>query len=89
MRVESLGGVQRILVYGVTGSGKSTLAEQISSATGIPSHAVDELTWRPGCTEVPGEEQRRLVESICAGPERVLDTAYGKWLGRPAGLGPR
>ena len=85
MRVESLGGARRILVYGVTGSGKSTLAAQISAATGIPWHAVDELTWRPGWTEVPGEEQRRLIQSICTGPEWVLDTAYGKWLDVPLG----
>ena len=35
----------RILVYGVTGSGKTFLAERISAATGIPWHAVDDLTW--------------------------------------------
>jgi hypothetical protein len=83
VRVEGLGGAQRILVYGVTGSGKSTMAEQISSATGIPWHAVDELTWRPGWTEVPTEEQRRLIQAICAEPAWVLDTAYGKWLDVP------
>ena len=83
MRVESLGGSRRILVYGVTGSGKSTLAEQISAATGIPWHAVDDLTWRPGWIEVPAEEQRQLIQAICAEPEWVLDTAYGKWLDVP------
>ena len=83
MRVEGLGGARRVLVYGVTGSGKSTLAEQISSATGIRWHAVDELTWRPGWTEVPAEEQRQLVQTICAEPAWILDTAYGKWLDVP------
>lgn len=79
MRVDGLGGTRRIVVYGVTGSGKSTLAAQISAWTGIPGHAVDDLTWRPGWTEVPEGEQRRLVEAICADPEWVLDTAYGSW----------
>ena len=83
MRVDGLGGARRILVYGVTGSGKSTLAEQISSATGIRWHAVDELTWRPGWIEVPAAEQRRLIQTICAKPEWILDTAYGKWMDVP------
>jgi adenylate kinase family enzyme len=34
----------RILVYGVTGSGKTTFAERIAAVTGIPWHAVDDLT---------------------------------------------
>lgn len=44
---------ERILVYGVTGSGKTSLAKRISAATGIPWHAVDELTWEPGWIQVP------------------------------------
>ena len=83
MRVDGLGGARRIFVYGVTGSGKSTLAQQISVATGIPWHAVDDLTWRPGWVEVPKEEQRRLIRTICAEPEWVLDAAYGSWLQIP------
>jgi len=83
VQVQALGGARRILVYGVTGSGKSTLAEQISVSTGIGWHAVDELTWRPGWVEVPKEEQRRRIEAICAGPEWILDAAYGSWLEIP------
>ena len=83
MRVDGLGRARRIVVYGVTGSGKSTLAKQISVATGVPWHAVDELTWRPGWTEVPKDEQRRVIETICAEPEWILDTAYGSWLDVP------
>lgn len=71
---------ERILVYGVTGSGKTSLAKRISAATGIPWHAVDELTWEPGWIQVPKDEQRRRVEAICAGERWVLDTAYGAWL---------
>jgi adenylate kinase family enzyme len=85
VRVDGLGEARRILVYGVTGSGKSTLAEQISKATGVPWHAVDDLTWRPGWTEVPAEEQRRAIGAICAEPEWILDHAYGKWLELPLG----
>jgi adenylate kinase family enzyme len=73
----------RILVYGVTGSGKTVLAERISRTTGIPWHAVDELTWDPGWIEVPEDEQRRRIAAICAGERWVLDTAYGKWLDVP------
>jgi adenylate kinase family enzyme len=73
----------RILVYGVTGSGKTRLAEGISDATGIPWHAVDELTWEPGWIEVPDDEQRRRIAAICAGERWVLDTAYGRWLDIP------
>jgi hypothetical protein len=83
VRVDGLDGARRIVVYGVTGSGKSTLAEQLSLATGIPWHAVDDLTWRPGWVEVPKEEQRRLIQDICAGPEWILDSAYGSWLEIP------
>jgi adenylate kinase family enzyme len=73
----------RILVYGVTGSGKTRLAEAISAATGIPWHAVDELTWEPGWIEVPDDEQRRRIAAICAEERWVLDTAYGRWLDIP------
>lgn len=83
MQVDQIGEARRILVYGVTGSGKSTMAAQISAATGIGWYAVDELTWRPGWVEVPVEEQRELIQSICAGPEWILDAAYGKWLDIP------
>ena len=74
---------ERFLVYGVTGSGKSTLAAQISVATGIPWHSVDDLTWNPGWVPVDDEEQRRRIIAICALPAWILDTAYGKWLDVP------
>lgn len=73
----------RILLYGVTGSGKTVLAERISTVTGIPWHAVDELTWEPGWVEVPENEQRTRIAAICAGERWVLDTAYGRWLDIP------
>jgi adenylate kinase family enzyme len=73
----------RILVYGVTGSGKTQLAKRISAATGIPWHAVDDLTWEPGWLEVPQPEQRRRIAAICAEERWVLDTAYGRWLEIP------
>lgn len=73
----------RILVYGVTGSGKTTLAARIAARTGLPWHAVDELTWEPGWVQVPSEEQRRRVEAICAGERWILDSAYSNWLDVP------
>jgi adenylate kinase family enzyme len=66
-------------VYGVTGSGKTTLAAALGAATGIAWHSVDELTWELGWVQVPVDEQRRRIEAICAGPEWILDTAYGAW----------
>lgn len=72
-----------MLVYGVTGAGKTTMAEAISRATGLPWHAVDDLTWEPGWVQVPLEEQRRRITDICAGEEWVLDAAYGPWLDIP------
>lgn len=76
-------GPTRILVYGVTGSGKTTLARRIGEATGLPWHEADQLTWEPGWTEVPLDEQKRRIQSLCDGEEWVLDTAYGKWLEIP------
>jgi len=73
----------RILIYGVTGSGKTTLAARISTITGIPWHAVDELTWEPGWVQVPDDEQQRRIEVICAGECWILDTAYARWLDIP------
>lgn len=73
----------RVLVYGVTGSGKTSLAARISASTGIPWHAVDDLTWEPGWIEVPGDEQERRIAAICAEERWVLDTAYGRWLHIP------
>lgn len=74
---------ERVIVYGVTGSGKTSLAERVSAATGIPWHAVDDLTWEPGWIMVPDDEQRRRIEAICAGQRWILDTAYAKWLDVP------
>jgi len=74
---------ERILVYGVTGSGKTSLAARISAATGIPWHAVDDLTWEPRWIAVPDGEQRQRIQAICAGERWVLDTAYGRWLDVP------
>lgn len=73
----------RILVYGVTGSGKTILAARVAAQTGLPFHAVDDLTWEPGWVPVSPEEQRRRIDAICAGESWVLDTAYGQWLDVP------
>lgn len=73
----------RILVYGVTGSGKSTLAAEISRATGIPYHSVDDLTWNAGWVQVPVDEQRRLIGAICRTDSWVLDSGYSAWLDIP------
>ncbi len=75
--------IERILIYGVTGSGKTTLARQVGERTGLPWHAVDDLTWLPGWVAVPDEDQRRRIAAICAGERWVLDTAYGTWLDLP------
>jgi adenylate kinase family enzyme len=71
---------ERILVYGVTGCGKTTLAALLAERTRLPWHSVDDLTWEPGWVEVPLDEQRRRVASICEGQRWILDTAYSKWL---------
>lgn len=76
-------GATRYLIYGVTGSGKTTLARQVAERTGLPFHAVDDLTWRANWTPVPAEEQRCIVQQICAGEEWVLDSAYASWLDVP------
>jgi adenylate kinase family enzyme len=72
--------VTRVLIYGVTGSGKTTLAQQISEATGLPWHSVDdEIGWLPGWVERPQDEQRTLAQRSCSSDEWILDTAYGYW----------
>jgi adenylate kinase family enzyme len=78
-------GARRVLIYGVTGSGKTTLAARLSDITGLRWHSVDDLTWQPGWIEVPTEQQRELIRSICQESEWILDTAYGKWLDEPLG----
>jgi adenylate kinase family enzyme len=77
------GEASRILVYGVTGSGKTTLAARLSSATGIPWHAVDDLTWEPNWLAVPNEIQREKIQAICEQEAWILDSAYGSWLEIP------
>jgi len=71
---------KRIMVYGTTGSGKSTLAARISKATGLPYHAIDDLTWLPGWVEVSEERQREIMTELVAGDEWVIDSGYAKWL---------
>lgn len=70
----------RIAVYGVTGSGKTRAAADIAAVTGLPWHAVDDLTWEPGWVEVPKPEQRRRIERICRADEWILDSMYSTWL---------
>ncbi len=74
------GPIRRIMVYGVTGSGKTTLAKRIGERTGLPWHAVDDLTWQPDWVSVPPDQQRALIEDVCAGDSWVLDHGYGAWL---------
>lgn len=76
---EGLGGARRVLVFGVTGSGKSTTAAAIARRTGLPYHAVDDLTWNPGWSPVPHDEQRRRIEAVAAQPAWVIDAAYARW----------
>jgi adenylate kinase family enzyme len=72
---------RRILVYGVTGSGKTTLARQISAATSLPWHSIDdEVGWLPGWIERPLEEQVQIVSELVSSDAWVMDTAYGRWL---------
>ncbi len=73
----------RYLIYGVTGSGKTTLAQQVAERTGLPWHAVDDLTWSSGWVPVPDDEQRSMIECICARDAWILDHAYGSWLDVP------
>jgi adenylate kinase family enzyme len=75
--------IDRVLIYGVTGSGKTTLAAKVATATGLPWHSVDDLTWEPGWIGVPAGEQRRRIQAICASERWILDTAYGSWLDLP------
>lgn len=70
----------RIAVYGVTGSGKTRAAADIAAVTGLPWHAVDDLTWEPGWVEVPADEQRRRIEQICRADAWILDSMYSQWL---------
>lgn len=74
---------RRILIYGVTGSGKTTFARQLSEATGIPWHSVDDLTFEPGWQQVPDDIQRQRIAAIVEADEWILDTAYGKWIDIP------
>jgi adenylate kinase family enzyme len=73
----------RYLIYGVTGSGKTTLAREVAARTGLPWHAVDDLTWQPGWVQVPDDEQRRILERVCADDAWILDHAYGSWVDVP------
>ena len=70
----------RVLIYGVTGSGKTTLARKVAERTGLPWHSVDDLTWEPGWVVVSAAEQRRRIESICAGERWILDAGYSAWV---------
>ncbi|WP_255658627.1 adenylate kinase [Actinoplanes sp. L3-i22] len=67
----------------MTGSGKTTLARRIGQRTGLPWHAVDDLTWEPGWVEVPTAVQRQRIAAICAGDAWVLDSAYLSWIDVP------
>lgn len=65
-RTTEISGAKRILVYGVCGSGKTTLAWQISEATGIRWHSVDDLAFLPGWEPTTEEFQRAEIEKITA-----------------------
>lgn len=71
---------RRIMVYGVTGSGKTTAAGRLAARTGLPWHAVDDLTWEPGWVAVSAEEQRRRIAELVAADAWIIDHGYGQWL---------
>ncbi|WP_427017693.1 adenylate kinase [Pseudarthrobacter sp. P1] len=74
------GGVQRILIQGVTGSGKSTLAAMLAGTLGLPCHLADEeVGWLPGWTNRPVAQQRELAAALVAQPGWALDGAYSPW----------
>lgn len=70
----------RIAIYGVTGSGKTWAAAAIAGVTGLPWHAVDDLTWEPGWVEVAPAEQQSRITGICRADAWILDSIYGPWL---------
>jgi len=74
---------RRYLIYGVTGSGKSTLALRVATRTGLPYHAIDDLTWLPDWEEVPAGTQREVIAELCGRERWVIDAAYGAWLDLP------
>lgn len=48
--------MKKVAVFGNAGAGKSTLVKHLAETTGLPYHAVDQMKYRPGGSEVPHTE---------------------------------
>ncbi|MBC8065078.1 MAG: adenylate kinase [Chlorobia bacterium] len=83
VNLAKLEGVSRIVVYGVAGSGKTTMARRLADMTGLPFHAVDDLTWEPDWKIVPFDDQRVIFRDLCSSDAWILDNAYGHWIEIP------
>lgn len=76
------GHLKRVsVVTSASGTGGTTFARSLADRLGVPFHELDALFWRPGWTETPADEFRRLVEPIVATDAWVIDGSYQSKLG--------
>jgi adenylate kinase family enzyme len=68
--------VKRILVLGSGGAGKSTFSRRLSLRLGIPVVHLDALYWRPGWSEPPVEEWKRIQQDAVARDTWIMDGNY-------------
>ena len=69
--------MKRIAIIGCGGAGKSTLSRQLGAITGIEIIHLDRLHWKPGWTETPKDEWRRINEELVKGDSWIIDGNYG------------
>lgn len=68
----------RVAVIGNAGGGKSTMCRALSTALGLPHHAVDLIQWRPGWNPVPPDEFNRKHDDPMRQPKWIID-GFGTW----------
>ena len=69
--------MRRIAVVGSGGAGKTTFSRRIGDVLALPVIHLDHHFWKPGWTETPRDEWRRMQEEMVAADRWVIDGNYG------------
>ena len=66
----------RVMIMGGSGSGKSFLALKLAQLSGLPSHHMDQLSWRPGFVHRSTAELDAATRDIHARDHWILEGGH-------------
>jgi len=67
-------GIYRVVVHGNCGTGKTTLSDRLGAILQVPVIHLDEVYWRPGWVEAPGDE---IIDKLTSEIDKAVQTSSG------------